>query len=249
MTRIAYALVSAAAMTGALSLGGVAFASAPAQIFEYRIKHAVYGDIGTYTNTIARDGERTEVASTLRIDVKVFGIVMYRREASRLERWQGDRLVSFTSIENKNGERVEVRGEARGDAFVVTSPAGRFVAPSYVRPSNPWSAEILAANVMMSTSTGRVFKARVRGGEEDVIAIDGRHERLRRFEIESDKREYVWLDRNDVPVAFRTEDEGTSVDFVLSRYPSGEAGLWPAPLPETPRAAVKAPAQYAEGER
>lgn len=247
MKRIAVALASAVT-AGAFSLAGAAIAAAPPQILEYKIKHALYGDIGTYTNRIVRDGDRVEVTSALRVAVKVLGVVVYRREADRLERWQGDRLMSFSSVEDKNGERVEVRGEARDGAFVITSPHGHVVAPAYIRPSNPWSADILAANVMMSTSTGRVFPARVRGGEEDIVAVDGRLERLRRFEIESDKREFVWLDRNDVPVAFRTEDEGTSIDFILHRYPTGEAGLWPTTLPETPAGRIKPPPQYAEGE-
>lgn len=245
MTRIATALM-AAVTTGALCLGTAALASTPPQTFEYKIKHAVYGDIGTYANTVIRRGENVEVVSTLRVAVKLLGMVVYRREADRTERWQGDRLVSFASVDNKNGQRIEVRGEARDGAFVITSPAGQTIAPAYVRPSNPWSADILAANVMMSTSTGKVFPARVRGGEEDLVSVEGRVERLRRFEIESDKHEYVWLDRDNVPVAFRTEDEGTTIDFLLRRYPSGEAALWPASLPEIPRAAGRGPAQYAD---
>lgn len=249
MTRIARTLVSVAATAGFLGLASPASATASAQVFEYKIKHAHYGDIGTYTNTVTRDGDRTEVVSSLRVVVKMLGLVVYRREAERTERWQNERLVSFASVDNKNGERIEVHGEARGDAFIISSRSGKIVAPAYVRPSNPWSADILAANVMMSTSTGRVFQARVRGGEEDVVFVEGRPERLRRFEIDSDKREYVWLDRNDVTVAFRTEDDGTPIDFILSRYPSGEAGLWPANLPPTAQNGGRPSAQYAEGER
>jgi hypothetical protein len=247
MTRFARTL-AAWSIAGAGALAQPAFATAPVETCEYKIKHALYGDIGTYTNTIARNGERTEVVSTLRVAVKILGLVVYRREADRFERWQGDRLVTFTSAENRNGQLVEVRGEARGDAFVISSPAGQVIAPAYVRPSNPWSADILRASVMMSTSTGTVLPAMVRGGQEDMIALEGRIEKLRRFEIDSDKREYVWLDRNDIPVAFRTHDEGTTIDFVLSRYPSGEAGLWPASLPDVAQAGP-APRQYAEGER
>lgn len=251
MSRIAstLVLVSVAVTAGLLSLVSPAIATPPAQVFEYKIKHAHYGDIGTYTNTVTRHGDRTEVVSSLRVAVKMLGLTVYRREAERTERWENERLVSFTSVDNKNGERIEVRGEAQDGAFVITSPSGKIVAPAYVRPSNPWSADILAANVMMSTSTGRVFQARVRGGEEDVVFVEGRPERLRRFEIDSDKREYVWLDRNNVTVAFRTEDDGSPIDFILSRYPSGEAGLWPASLPQIAQNGSRAPAQYAEGER
>ena len=252
MTRFAMSLVAAVAC-GALCVSLPVRASAPsdspAQTFEYKIKHAQYGEIGTYINTVARNGERTRVTSQMRIAVKLLGVPVYRREADREEHWHGDRLVHFASVENRNGERIEVRGEARDDAFVITSPAGAVVAPASVRPSNPWSAWILSANVMMSTSTGRVFHARVFGGQDDVVEIGGRLERLRRFEIHSDKREFVWLDRNDVPVAFRTEDDGASIDFVLHRYPTGEAALWPATPPPVGNAPATWPTQFAEGER
>lgn len=246
MRRVAFARLCLAAI-GAIGLAAPALATPP-QTYEYKIKHAQYGDIGTYSNTIARQGDRTQVASTLRVTVKILGIVLYRREADRLEVWQGERLVAFTSTENKNGQVVEIRGEARGDAFVIHAPGGQVVAPAYIRPSNPWSADFLRANLIMSTSSGKVFPTKVRGGEEDIVAFDGRAEKLRRFEIDSDKREYVWLDRNNVPVAFRTYDEGTTIDFVLSRYPTGEAGLWPAALPDVAQARPL-PTQYAEGDR
>ena len=40
---------------------------------------------------------------------------------------------------------------------------------------------------------------------------------LRQYEIISDKHEFVWLDDQGVPVAFRTQEDGDDIDFILER--------------------------------
>jgi hypothetical protein len=40
--------------------------------------------------------------------------------------------------------------------------------------------------------------------------------RLHQYEIVGDKRQFVWLDSSGTPVAFRTEEDGAPVDFVLA---------------------------------
>ena len=59
------------------------------------------------------------------------------------------------------GDRLEVHGEQRDGSFVIKGPSGTTVAPGSIHPSNPWSAMVLDAHVMMSTRTGRyiIWKA------------------------------------------------------------------------------------------
>ena len=79
---------------------------------------------------------------------------------------------------------------------------------------------------MMSSKTGELFKVQVIAGAVEHSTTNGRVGQIRRYEIDSDTRQYVWLDDHGVPVAFRTEDNDTFVDFVLIRYPSGEPAPW-----------------------
>lgn len=205
--------IFAAAFFTATTLAGSA--SAAPRNYEYRIIHPTYGDIGTYTNLINRVGDDTEVTSDLHIAVRLLGIVVYRQEARRSEHWQGQKLVSFDSITVTNGDPLQVHGEARDGGFAVTTPTGTVMAPASVHPSNPWSAMVLNADVMMSTRTGEILHAHVSGGEIEPVAIAGNTLQLHQYEIISDKREFVWLDDNGIPVAFRTAEKGTSIDFVL----------------------------------
>jgi len=191
--------------------------AAAAERYDYRVLHPTYGDIGTYTNVIDRRGEETEVRTDLKVAVRMLGIVVYRQEAHRTERWRGQRLIGFDGVTEVNGKRIEVHGEARDGAFMVTGPGGTVVAPANVHPSNPWSPMVLGSDTLMSTRDGRVMKGRVSGGDIELFLLGGTTVPLRRYEVDSDHRDFVWFDGNGVPVEFQLQENGTPIDFVLAR--------------------------------
>ncbi len=197
-----------------LALAGSAHAAH--EVYRYRVLHPTYGDIGTYTNVVDRVGEDTSVHTELKVAVKALGIVLYRQEALRTEHWRSNRLVSFQGVTVTNGDKVEVRGEARDSGFAITSPSGTVMAPGNVHPSNPWSAMVLNTDYMMSTKNGRLVHVRVNGGQEQAVALNGGTMRLRQYEIIGDKHQFVWLDGRGTPVAFRTDEDGSPIDFVLA---------------------------------
>jgi Family of unknown function (DUF6134) len=233
-------LLACAALIG--TCAGVHPALAGSAVYEYRVEHPVYGDIGTYTNIVDQSGSEADVETKLNIVVKLLGIVVHREEAERHEQWQNDRLTLFRSLTTVNGKPFEVAGEAHGNTFVITSPTGTVDAPADIRPSNPWSSNFITAGLVMSTKSGRIFKAHLDGVKELVVTTDGKSERLREFDVITDKHQVVWIDDHNVPVAFRTVEDGTPIDFVLTRYPSGEPQPWkgperPAPPPPTQQTA------------
>jgi len=207
------------ALLAGLTMLAPAAAWATQTTYDYHIEHPRYGDIGTYTNVVKDFGDSIEVDSEIHVAVRVFGMVMYREEGTRTEHWQGNRLVGFDSVTVTNGTRIEVHGEAKGDAFVLTTPSGTIEAPPQVHPSNPWALQVLDTDMVMSTKSGRVERVNVSGGELESVNFDGKELRLHRYDVVGTKREQVWLDDRGVSVAFRTEDEGSKIDFVLSEPP------------------------------
>jgi uncharacterized protein DUF6134 len=193
-------------------------------VYQYRVEHPTFGDIGTYTNSIEQTGDHTHVETSLHVLVRLLGMVVYRQDATRSEDWREGRLTAFHGVTSTNGDPIEVTGTAVGDRFVITSPAGVAQVAAEVHPSNPWSAHVLRSNLMMSTKTGKVYDVRVSGGEEMPITLDGAVYRLRQYVIDGLHRDMVWLDDRGVPVAFRTDENGKPVDFVLEN-PSPAAGL------------------------
>ncbi|HXC89094.1 MAG TPA: DUF6134 family protein [Stellaceae bacterium] len=192
-----------------------ALAAAPMQL-TYRVTHSLYGDIGTYVNTIEPNADGTTVQTRAHFQVKMLGVNMYSEDAQRTEQWQGNRLVSFNGVTSKGSQSTVVRGEARGNSFVINSPQGTVTAPASVHPANPWSPNFLSSNTMMRPDSGRLERVSVSGGAETVVTIDGRPVRARKYEVDGATRYGVWLDNRGVPVMFVVDDNSGKVTFTLA---------------------------------
>jgi hypothetical protein len=196
--------------------GGARAAETPAQ-FIYRVSHAMFGEIGSYANTIQPTRDGVTVQTRVNLDVSILGVRMYRENAERTERWQGDRLVSFHGITDKGKGPVEVKGEARGNSFVISSPHGTVTAPASVHPANPWSANFLRSNTMMRLDSGQIEQVRIGSGQETVVKIDGAPIPAVKFEIDGSTRYTVWIDGRGVPVMFVADDDTGKVTFTLAK--------------------------------
>jgi hypothetical protein len=192
-------------------------ASATPTELTYRVTHAAYGDIGTYSNTIERSGGDTTVVTRVHFKIALLGVPVYREDAVNTEQWHGNRLVSFHGISNKGTESVEVDGEARGDNFVITSPHGTVIAPAAVRPANPWSTGFLASNVLMQPDDGGLEQVRVSSGEASAVKIDGTTIPARKFLIDGKTRYSVWFDGRGLPLQFEVDDRSGRIMFTLSK--------------------------------
>lgn len=194
------------------SLAGVPFQ------LVYRVSHSVLGDLGSYVYTVEPLGNgATKVISQEHIDVRMFGIPVYREDASRTERWQGDRLVSFDGVTNKAGGRVEVRGEAQGDRFVITSPQGILTAAATVHPADPCAANFLDSTTIMRPDTGTLEAVRVSAGEPTSLGIDGAAVPVRKYVVEGKTRYTVWLNSHNLPVKFAVDDDAGQAIFTLAK--------------------------------
>jgi hypothetical protein len=210
---------------GAVILGCLASGTAAAagrETYTYTIEHPRFGDIGTYTDTVVRNGGTWRIDTQMSAVVRILGIVVHREEANRTEFWRDNRLVSFHSVTTINGRPITVDGEARGDRFVITSPSGTVVGPANVYPSSPWTARLTgdttidAHDTLMSTKTGKLEQVQAIGGEQSIVSVNGASVPVRHYEFLTHKRQDVWLGDHDVPIHFRTEENGTPIDFVLT---------------------------------
>lgn len=211
-------MTRARAIAGALGLSAMA-ATAPAlagqQVYTYSVVHPIYGEIGTFTDTIERSAEATRIDSHLRVSVKLLGVTAYREESDATEILHGNRLVSLQSVTNKDGRHLEVHGEARGDQFMVNCTIGNFAAPGTISPSDPWVLKRTGEDLVVSTSTGKIVHVQISGGDYETISVNGGSVSARHFVVNGDKRQEVWLDNREVPIMFRTVEDGTPIDFVL----------------------------------
>jgi hypothetical protein len=206
----------------------VATSAYGAETYSYTVRHPSFGEIGTYTDRIERSGDQRRVDTTLHIVVSALGVVLHREDAQRTQLWRGGRLVAFQGVTTTNGKPLEVRGEAKDDGFVVATPTGTTVAPADVVPSDPWQAGPRSSAMMLSTKTGRIDTVHASGSEPARLSVNGVELSVRHYAFVSDKRQEVWLDDRGIPVMFRTYENGTPIDFELSRETLAELAAAPA---------------------
>ncbi len=192
-----------------------ALAASPIRLV-YKVQHAIFGDIGTYSNTIkGKDGVIT-VLTEAHFRVRVLGIRLGGQEGRHVEQWIKNRLVYFQGVTNKGSERFEVTGKASGGKFIIHSSLGTITAPASVHPANPWSANILDSDTMMRVDTGKLEKVRVSRGQPDPVKIDGETVATQEYELVGDTKYWVWLDSEGIPVKFKVDDDTGMVTFTLS---------------------------------
>jgi len=213
LARLAMTIVG---LLGGLAGAAPAMAESSAE-FIYRVNHSVFGDIGTYTNTVEPTKDGTTVKTQAHFEVKMLGVRMYREEADRTERWQGNRLVLFRSVTDKGDGPKEVKGEARGNSFVISSPQGTITAPWSVHPANPWSSGFLHSNTMMRPDSGKLEQVRVGSGQETAVKIDNANIPAVKYEVDGSTKYTVWLDSRGVPIKFLVDDDTGKVTFTLAK--------------------------------
>ena len=210
-------LVGLGVPAASLASPGAGVSAPQSHTYTYSVEHALYGNIGTFSDTVEQNGDTKRIDSKLRVAVRILGIVVHREEADRTEIWQGNQLISFHSITKVNGSAIEVNGEARPDGFAITTPSGTTVASGNVFPSSPWVAHLSdGPALMMSTKTGKLLPVTALGGEQTRIAVHGTDVAVHHYEFITDKRQDVWMNAEGVPVRFRTEQSGKPIDFVLA---------------------------------
>lgn len=207
---------------GAIAIGS-ARAAVPLQLV-YRISHSVVGDVGSYTCTVeplADGGTRVRVRE--HINVRVLGLPLYSMEATDTERWQGNRLVSFDAVSDKANGRVEVRGEARGTRFVITSPQGTLTAADTVHPAEPCTGNFLQSTTVLRPDTGDLEDVRVSGGDATSLIMDGTPVPVRKYNLDGKTRYAVWLDSRNLPVMFVIDDNTGRATFTLAKCAACDA--------------------------
>ena len=199
-------------------------AGAQGQAYSFSAVHPVYGTIGTFTQSITRGDGVTRIDSRLRVAVRILGIVFHREQGDYTEIFRDDRLVSLQGATITNGVRVDLHGEAQGERFMVTSPTGVVEAPADVVPSNPWLLKEIGVGTVVSVKTGHIIPTRVTGGEPVTISVQGVTVATRHFTAQGERQQETWLNDRDVPIMFRSTENGTPIDFILTS-PVGDAAI------------------------
>jgi hypothetical protein len=200
-----FAAPVAAALIAAGSASPAVGAMARTGVFTYSIHNERFGDVGIYTNTIRREGDAIVVRNRTDIAVKFFSMTMYYLVAKSTAVWEDGRLVRFDSDTDDDGRVFKVRARREGGRLAIEGALGRSVVPGGIYPHNPWSMGIRSAGAIMSPKSGRLFPAKVSNPRHEEIAHAGETRRTTTFQIDTDRRTWVWYDEGGIPIKFVME--------------------------------------------
>ncbi len=108
----------------------------------YQVTHSVFGDIGTYTNLIEPTATGTTVQTRAHFQVKMLGVNMYHEDAQRTERWQGNRLISFSGVTSKGSGSTGRKGRGARQHLCHQFAAGHDHGAGIGSPGQPVVSEL-----------------------------------------------------------------------------------------------------------
>ena len=205
-------IVAGAAMVWSVS----AAAEPPAGTYVYQINHSRYGEIGTHTITLSRNGASTVAAVKLRIQVKALFVTLHRESAERTETWRGGKLVGYASTTKENGKFIKVTAKEERGQLVIESPDGKNSTPLGVVPTNPWNIAIVKAKKVLDTKTGKIKNVlSVKPAGEETITAMGKPMKATKYLFESDVKRELWYGPGGKLLKFRVFRDGNAVSFTL----------------------------------
>jgi uncharacterized protein DUF6134 len=200
----------------------------PDGTYRYAVTHPTFGDIGSYTNTIAHSGADVTVTTHVDIRVRIAFVTVRQITADRSELWQRGKLMRYHSLTVRDGKRIEVDGRADAAGFAIAGPLGKAVAPPGVFPSNPWWIAMTEAKVVMAAETGRLRPVDFHLIGSETVHAGGRDVVARHFASGSGAdRAELWYDAQNVPVKFSIVEDDATITLTLAGPHNGSEAMRP----------------------
>lgn len=186
--------------------------AAEAGSYHYRIRHAVFGEIGEHEVAVQREGERVVVEQWAHLAVELLGVTAHERTSRYREVWQGARLIAFEGLTVDNGERFEVTAQATDDGLVIEGAAGRVVAPAATVPSQPSLELATSRGAFFDIKTGELLTARVQPAGREWLKLAGaRPLETAKYETAGELEHTVWYDQSGVFAQWRLWRQGAAI--------------------------------------
>lgn len=183
----------------------------------YTIHHAIFGDIGTLSDEITRDGPNTKVVTRAEITVVLFGLTLHHVGLEWNEIWHGELLTDYRAITTRNGTTEAITGRHQKGAFIIRAGENEFTAPAEVHPVHPWSLRFVRAAHLMSPESGNIFAASIADKGDESLVVGGVSRRVRHYVASFDTVNHLYFDENGTLLLAEYRDITGRVRFALQQ--------------------------------
>jgi Family of unknown function (DUF6134) len=198
------------ALSAALSAPSHACTHPPGQEV-YKVDHETFGEIGQHVITFACQGDDLLVETKISGKVTMLSLPVYTLDGSYREVWRGDRLISFESRVNDNGEQFEVSARAEGDKMVIDRRRGVIEAPATIVSDHPWNFAVLDRPLLFDARRGKLRHVQVEPAGEETLAIGGREVPARKYRMTGDLERMLWYGEDGSWLQSQLEYGGSKV--------------------------------------
>jgi hypothetical protein len=203
------------ALAAALLWAAPAVAEEQIEIRTYRVHHALFGDIGTLSDEIAREGESTRVVARADVKVELLGVTLHHVCAEWSETWHAGMLTYFRATTTRNGSTDSISGQHENGSFIVHVRGQAFHLPADIHPVHPWSLQFIRAKTLMSPESGRTFPADITDKGRQSIRIGGVSRSVRHYVQRSDTSNHLYFDDQGTLLLAEYRDITGKVSFTL----------------------------------
>jgi Family of unknown function (DUF6134) len=198
------------ALSAALSAPSHACDHPPGQEV-YKVDHETFGEIGRHVITFACQGDDLLVETKISGKVTMLSLPVYTLDGSYREVWRGDRLISFESRVNDNGEQFEVSARAEGDKMVIDRRRGVIEAPATIVSDHPWNFAVLDRPLLFDARRGKLRHVQVEPAGEETLLIGGREVPARKYRMTGDLERMLWYGEDGSWLQSQLEYGGSKV--------------------------------------
>lgn len=143
--------------------------------------------IGFHGFELVPAGDGVRIETRAEFEVKLLLITAFEYDHRNTELWRDGCLQSIDARTDSNGKQYSVRGQARGDAFVVATSQGERQLGDCVASFAYWDRELLLQRrQLLNSQTGEYVPVRIDSLGRDRIRIGGREVPVERYSLKGE---------------------------------------------------------------
>ena len=177
----------------------------------YKIDHEQFGEIGRHVITFSCQGDDLVVETEISGEVTLLSLPIYKIAGTYREVWRGDRLISFDSRLNDNGEKFEVKARAKGDHMLIDRRRGLIEAPATIVPDHHWNFAVLDRTLLFDARRGKLRHVQVEPAGKEALLIGGREVEADKYRMSGDLERVLWYGEDGSLLQSQLEYGGAKV--------------------------------------
>lgn len=184
-------------------------------------------NIGQQTNRVTRLGNRLTSEVTINIDVKIFGVRLYRYRMRNTEVWESGTLMSIDSetVENDD-DRDFTRARRNENGLSVEGSKFQGIITEDVATTTYWTKAFLERKRWISTQGGEQYDVRFSAPEATEYVIATGRVPSTRYRVMGDLPINLFYDQNEEWLGTTFKAQGRSVRIFALERNQRLAPLW-----------------------